>query len=425
MAKTKDIFQNPQELKDSHPWIKELNLSDAQISEVFKLIARVVAGTDGFDDFQRNLTAFLGADSAFRTAAAAVKNHFWKMKDYFPELEEFQKKLEQKKVSPEPPKASRPIPFINDYYQAADEIISRFGYNEKDERLVNRLRQIIVSRLKDVRDDLETVEVLKNKTTRSGLDFNQELAERLLEIINRKLAEKKISGRALDSGFGSKKKPAILPKEKKRSRRKTLEEKRKEDGGVSLYRPPVRQPERQKPKSLPKTPPKISIGEEDGLPVVSSARSEKKPKSSEKKDNLPPVRPQPYALDGPPPKVSRNRPNLDDLKFQKRLVGPIEELERMTLIDFRRLADNSEKAAGKIREKINLLEKQSYQKRLAGVEAWHKSEVNKFYRLLGQESLSQNKSVEEIIAERRRAGKPTLSLEEFQAVMALNKSLRF
>jgi len=119
------------------------------------------------------------------------------------------------------------------------------------------------------------------------------------------------------------------------------------------------------------------------------------------------------------------RPNLDDVKFSKKLMGPIEELGSMTLIDFRRLAPDATAATAKISEKIKLLEKEYFGKKIEGIDAWNKNEVSKFYRLLGQTAMAEGKSVDAVVQERLTAGKPTLSMDEFNAVMELNRTLRY
>jgi len=45
--------------------------------------------------------------------------------------------------------------------------------------------------------------------------------------------------------------------------------------------------------------------------------------------------------------------------------------------------------------------------------------------LLGQESMRQERGIDDIINERMQDGKPTLSIEEFNSVMELNKDLRY
>ncbi|MEK7167664.1 MAG: hypothetical protein AAB791_01535, partial [Patescibacteria group bacterium] len=238
-------------------------------------------------------------------------------------------------------------------------------------------------------------------------------------------------------------KPLIFPTIKKPAEKVSLIEKKERDGGKN---PLVEQvvktvQERKENTNLPNRPLPI-IKEENGLPVIQMPEEMMvKPKMTDLRSVLgkpvsPLVKPEEkiQPLPKPFPKISdlpkakvelRSKPSLDDVKFVKKLVGPIEELSGMTLIDFRRLGDKPMEAIIKVKEKINLLEKDSYKKRIEGIEAWHKSEVNRFYRLLGQTSLTEGKNVEELISERLQAQKPTLSLAEFDAVMELNRDLRY
>jgi hypothetical protein len=143
---------------------------------------------------------------------------------------------------------------------------------------------------------------------------------------------------------------------------------------------------------------------------------------------MPLPQPQPYAAPTPPikpPAVTSRKPSLDGVKLVKQSVGPIDELSGMTLIDFRRLSADPQMAVDKILAKIELLTADGYGKRLEGIAAWRMSEVSKFYRLLGQASLNNHQSVEEVIADRLKTEKPTLSLAEFEAVMSLNEKLRY
>jgi hypothetical protein len=195
----------------------------------------------------------------------------------------------------------------------------------------------------------------------------------------------------------------------------------------------------------------LEIDEEDGLPVIKlpgdddlmikphqidikpAAMRPKPAVSAAAKPIGSAVSPRPTPLPSSRPvstppilkKIPDHKPRLDGVKFSPKLVGPLEELSNMTLIDFRRLGDTPRTMTVEIKERIDLLEKDSYGKKLAGVEAWHRSEVNRFYRLLGQTAMTEGKSVETIISERLAEGKPTLSVEEFNAVMELNREIRY
>ena len=57
-----------------------------------------------------------------------------------------------------------------------------------------------------------------------------------------------------------------------------------------------------------------------------------------------------------------------------KLTGPVEELRAITLVDFRRLSRDPSEAAMKIKDKIDLLTGESFEKRSAGIAAWTASE---------------------------------------------------
>jgi len=132
-----------------------------------------------------------------------------------------------------------------------------------------------------------------------------------------------------------------------------------------------------------------------------------------------------------PPQIRRpiplqdERPRLDDVKYVPKLVGPVEELREMTLIDWRRLGATPVMAASKVKEKISLLERQSFGQKIAGIKAWQESEVNKLYLEIGRESLAKGVSADQIISERVSAGKTTLTGDDYRAAMELNRSLRY
>lgn len=119
------------------------------------------------------------------------------------------------------------------------------------------------------------------------------------------------------------------------------------------------------------------------------------------------------------------RPKVLDVTPAVKLVGPVEELRAMTLADFRKLARDPKEACLKIRDKINLLQEESFEKRNAAVTAWRGSEPMRIYAELTAAALQEGKAVPVQIQERTAAGKPSLTQEEFTAIMELNRILRF
>ena len=123
--------------------------------------------------------------------------------------------------------------------------------------------------------------------------------------------------------------------------------------------------------------------------------------------------------------VSNGKKRMEDVKYVPKLLGPVDELRELDLANFRRLGKDASEAANKIKDKIKFLEEENYSQRLAGIKAWRESPVNGLYLAIGRESISENKPINAIIEARRKAGEDYLSSREFDAVMDLNKSLRF
>jgi hypothetical protein len=328
------------------------------------------------------------------------------------------------------------------YEAIAGKIASGFVFSEKDEFLVNRLKNIIIARLKDVRDDLETKDNLTKEQGVGGLGITSGEADNLIKIIK----EAKKSGSS--EGIGEMPPKVFSSLVNKTKVSDSIKQNLPifiEEDGVPVVKLPQDMmkideflPAEQKVKSekaetkaeiLPIEPKNDIIKTmRDDLASLSSDTSRQNKATDFKEDPQP--RPLPYVASSDIPATVINnknlqKPSLDDVNFKKQSFGPIEELENMTIIEFRRISADPRIAVNKVKEKIDLLENQGFGKRVEGIDAWHKSEVNRFYRLLGQASMSEGKPIEEIIRSRLLSGKPTLSFDEFEVIMELNRQLRF
>ena len=124
-----------------------------------------------------------------------------------------------------------------------------------------------------------------------------------------------------------------------------------------------------------------------------------------------------------PPLISR--PSMVDVRSRPPVVGPIDELRLFSIVDFRRLDPDPKRAAARLKEKIRLLEDESYDKMVEGVHAWRVSPLYYLYLTIGHDGLAKDKHLKEVLQERQAKGGETLTEEEFEAIVALNKSLRF
>jgi hypothetical protein len=107
------------------------------------------------------------------------------------------------------------------------------------------------------------------------------------------------------------------------------------------------------------------------------------------------------------------------------ITGPVEEIKNLSLKDFRKLGTTPIESAGRIWDKINLLEDESLIKKDEGTRAWRQSEIYQLYLAIGGSSMAEKKPIDQIIANRKSAGQPFLMPEEFNAVADLNRRLTY
>lgn len=134
----------------------------------------------------------------------------------------------------------------------------------------------------------------------------------------------------------------------------------------------------------------------------------------------------------PPPLAKRQapvpvsgRPQMHDIKPMPKIIGPLEELQFLDLVNFRRLGQNPSESTDKVLAKVKLLERDGYDKMVLGVRAWRQSPVNRSYIRLGQEAIAKGTSLKAYVVSQKEAGKDCLSLEEIETIVKLNSQLIF
>jgi len=124
--------------------------------------------------------------------------------------------------------------------------------------------------------------------------------------------------------------------------------------------------------------------------------------------------------------IKTGKIRMDDVKFTPKTLTPIDELATITLKKFRYLGSTAAERVQKIKEKIDLLAEYGYSKRLQGINAWRHSPLNSIYLKIGQLSIDNGQPAEQILVEAAQQGKEdTLTIDEFKAILNLNKQLRF
>jgi len=184
-------------------------------------------------------------------------------------------------------------------------------------------------------------------------------------------------------------------------------------------------PEKSEVKTEEKTEIKLVAKEEKEKPAVLKVESEPKLKLEHEPEAE--IKPLPVNLNfnRPAPIGSAFKPQMQDIKPVPKIMSPVEELQFLDLVNFRRLGEKAEDITEKIYGKIKLLEKDGYDKMVQGVRAWRKSEVNRLYVKIGQEAVLSGTSIRDAILTRQKSNLPCLKIEEIEAISKLNSSLSF
>ncbi|MFA5318579.1 MAG: hypothetical protein WC323_03860 [Patescibacteria group bacterium] len=354
-----------------------------------------------------------------------------------------------------------------------DKAATAVGIQESQADDIRRLESILKTFKKGIRDDLDTIDTLKKSRESGGLGLTQERAEKVIFTVSGKkpgvsaknntavpMPRKNFTSveqiRDVEYDLSALKKRGPVKKENniKNPLKPTAERTRKNisnqiplnefseeeleevtsdklqvtnnktttnDEPVEIKKLETAEIINDKKKKDKQTggfvisPEKLQKAEKF---MADKIKKENRPAGNQEKQRLSVRMQRPIVVD------NQNKPQVNDITIPKKLQGPIEELANLDLINFRRLDDDPEKAAKKIKQKISLLEEESYTKRQQGVGAWRQSPVYKIYIAIGNESIKQGISIKDIIKKKEGVGDEVLTPEEFNAILELNRELR-
>jgi len=361
--------------------------------------------------------------------------------------------MEKNEIKP----SSSPMP-PKDYDKSAGDVIAQCGFGLSPD-IAARLKTVIVTRLRNVRNDTQTKLRLMDPIAEGGIGLSSVDAEKVLDAVKTSAVISATSVIPADAGIQTPTIQTLEPPVPAEAEQSIGNDK---SGVVSTFAgtTPSLDPGLRRDDSVtPPPPPTLSIEEdEQGVPVIKEEGTDSLASGSaaqvtthgipdrpatrnvgnDKHDGTslgmiqktPPASP-PSAMKGAQRIPVQVRPGstvgkvpMSDVKAPPRLLDAVGELRVMTIKDFRRLSPNPAEAASKVTAKIQLLEKDSYTKKMAGIEAWKENEVSQLYRDIGKESFGAGFKVGDVIEKRKNEGKPYLTQEEFEALLDLNENLR-
>jgi len=295
------------------------------------------------------------------------------------------------------PAINEPLKFDEEIKRIIDKSSIQLTTDETKQRFKN----IITARLKDIRDQVQTREMLVGLPTVGGLGLDSAKADQVLAIVSEEF----------EHLFGKQRQQVSNEPffDLKAEAKKLLE--------GPIIEPPeiVFRPDKAEENFSPKPSQPTA---EPPAEAKAEAIIEEEPAEVESNNER-------ISLSRPLASQDMTKPKIEDVKFRPRLTGPIEEIRSMTLTDFRRLGATPQEAIAKILAKIELLEDESFTQKVEAVKAWKENEIQRLYLELGDQSMEEKKPIAEIINQRVKENVPTLSQEEVEAVIELNQRLRY
>ena len=310
-----------------------------------------------------------------------------------------------------------------------------------DHVMEKRFKTLVESRLVDVRDKTMLKEQMIRSTKIGGMGFSQAQSIQILPIIEQawedihkkhlKIKEEievhKHPAQALAPQIA--KHPTIAQQHIETSTVTTKDEKPSESSKTE----PISVPEKIITPPTPIVPP-TQIIPPPIVPPIGPVPGKKEevtaPENSpEKEEEMPLPKPK-HDIPQFMPKVRRDfesseKKMVQDIISPSKLVGPIEELQEMAVEDFRHLGDDPKESADRLKEKIHMLEKESFGRRSQGINALRSSPLMKEYLDIGRSSIENTRDIKQLIADRLAKNAQSMTSQEFDAISEVNSSLRY
>ncbi len=303
--------------------------------------------------------------------------------------------------------------------QLLDEILTEINHTIRDVD-PESLRSVISSRVGGARDTRALSETLMRAADQGGAALSAELAMAIVEIVEEAMAKYKTA----DALVQKKKEAAPKKKEAAQATADTTFTK-----VVGRAKKTQKKSEQRKPDLNPEH--EIGATHEDTLrtaphfeiPGGNAAISGglQAPKVAAVSGKTAP----PSAVADVPVKAPQApEPTMTDVRpAGQALTGPVQEIEQLRLVDFRRSSPQPEIRMEKILSAIARIGEESYPDKIQAIYAWRRSEPYQLYEKMIVEALQERKSIGEFVKEQVKARKQVLDDDELFQIIAGNQVL--
>lgn len=276
-----------------------------------------------------------------------------------------------------------------DLNPVAEEIIALSGIRFASENNRTKVKNIILARLKHVREQAETRDILTRAMAEGGAGLSDSEADVLMSLLSEKMEK-------IESG------QYVLP-----SKSELDDIISQSDDAYQFDQPSSANLHDNFAENLAQIKPEFTQVPQFKEPEIKSEPEE-------------PI------IQRPKRPISTDiKPRVSDVRPMERVRGPIEELKYMSLAELHRIGTNALDNISRIKDKIDALEEESFSKKVEGIKAWRQSPLYNLYLEIGRQSMEQGKSISQVIMERQQLDQETLTVQEFEKISDLNQELRY
>lgn len=269
---------------------------------------------------------------------------------------------------------------------AVQDCLKKIGAAPATEQLQKRLANIVSTRLRDVRNAVQTRAILEREDRVGGMGFAPDEAARISGIIEAAYNEHRAS---------------IETEEKQRiqsvqeEQKKKIEERKQRESAehAAWYREKVQNARGDAAVEQLRT----IMTQQPQTGVDSRLRGNDTSQKQTMQDIVPP----------------------------QRLSGLAEELGSMDIEAFRRQSKSPEQAAEKVFQKLESLKRESFERWTEGIESWRKSPLQQQYLKLVTESFTSARPVAELVEEKRKTDPKLPTADELGAIISLNARIQY
>ncbi len=264
-----------------------------------------------------------------------------------------------------------------------DEAIALIAWTTPDEYLQRRLRNIVSTRFREVRNAVQAKDMLLRDQKLGGLGMETPEAERLSGIIEQVYVEH-------HARFSEEERSMIeLAAQEQKIKR---EQKKKEESEEHALWYQQKQQQLNPAAALKEQMTRAFAPKDSGVETTEPGSREK---------------------------------SLDGIVAPKRLTGLTEEVGTMTWEIFRRMSKDPEQASARVQQQLETLKQESFERWTEGVAAWRASPIQQSYLKLVAQSFAAGKPVAAMVEERRATDPSLPSGAEIAALIDLNAKITY